>query len=226
MELRSSNVVAAGCVITWKPSALRYKVVGCVLVLLWGVTLGCSAQPYCLRRCVCVLRCVCVFAKLRDHWAWQCLGWRLELDRQMRGCCCCCCVVEGDPWGLKSQLYPTSNLPPPPLAVTNTQTHMHRHIHRYALGHTAKLKYYAHACMGRYHKCTYKTGHTHTHQLFKPPLQEKRRKEKTEWKEWADTCLHVWTVWNLPLGSCSKVIMETLFTAIIIVQAHSCTFMC
>lgn len=32
-------------------------------------------------------------------------------------------VVEVDPWGLKSRLHLTPNLPPPPLAVTHKRTH-------------------------------------------------------------------------------------------------------
>lgn len=40
-------------------------------------------------------------------------------------------IVEADPWGLKSWLHLTSNLPPLPLVVTHTHTNtgMCRHAH-------------------------------------------------------------------------------------------------
>ncbi len=212
-------------------------------VLLWDVVYSCSS-----RRCVCVFMCTSVpspvIPELGTVWAGG-LSWT-----ERRGVV----VVKVDPWGWKSWLHLTSNLLPPPLAVTHTCTHTHTGLH--------KLKYCAHACMGRYHKCTNKTGHTHALKphLFRPHLQviaEKEKKEcfsklsqnkkhknkKERSQRWRKKKRHykddfnskrevenigknvsgrahacMYEVSSLPLNSCSKVIMVTLFTAMYIVR--------
>ena len=153
-------MAAGGCVITRKPSALQWRVVGvfwCCLgsseVLLWDVVHSCSSRVCaCVFVCVCV--CVCVCAKPHDPRAWFCLGWRLELDRKTRGVVV---VVEVDPRGLWNL---TSALPPMPPAATHTQIYTHTRLDGYARTHSQKVKYRAHVHVGRFNKCINKAGHT------------------------------------------------------------------
>lgn len=108
-------------------------------VLLWDVVYSCSS-----RRCVCGFMLACLF---QAHWSLSLALPGLEAgvgQKDWRGVV----VVDVDPWGLKSRLHLTSNLPPPPLAVTHTNTHALTHTNTNT--HMQNLKYYSLACTGRH----------------------------------------------------------------------------